>query len=274
MSLPQGSVDWNKACNYNFMTCHSRSRKGAWIEIFVKSRGENCHFSRSRKGAWIEISKPLHSPTTRYCRSRKGAWIEIVIDGQVKTSIHVAPARERGLKLTHDFYFVKCGSRSRKGAWIEIRLATTILWLVIVAPARERGLKWLFTPTYLFFHVSLPQGSVDWNIMVWNFMKQSKSRSRKGAWIEILKLCTLQRLKRGRSRKGAWIEIMSLVCSVFVSFGRSRKGAWIEILLYCNSVIAILSRSRKGAWIEIETSAYTGWTPSVAPARERGLKCR
>ena len=33
-------------------------------------------------------------------------------------------------------------------------------------------------------------------------------------------------------------------------------------------------RSREGAWIEMLSIATLGSNPTVAPARERGLKCR
>ena len=54
----------------------------------------------------------------------------------------VAPARERGLKLTKrlDKANQLC-RRSRKGAWIEMSLIGGALSNSAVAPARERGLK-------------------------------------------------------------------------------------------------------------------------------------
>ena len=78
----------------------------------------------------------------------------------------------------------------------------------------------------------------------------------------------------GRSREGAWIEmfVISLICSAVKC--RSREGAWIEMLSDAGETLAIWCRSREGAWIEISvfflaaTIVYT-----VAPARERGLKC-
>ena len=37
------------------MVQNSRSREGAWIEIFVTRRKPTLTISRSREGAWIEI---------------------------------------------------------------------------------------------------------------------------------------------------------------------------------------------------------------------------
>ena len=56
--------------------------------------------SRSRKGAWIEIPEFVGSSLKPGSRSRKGAWIEIIIGGALSNSADVAPARERGLKLS------------------------------------------------------------------------------------------------------------------------------------------------------------------------------
>ena len=53
---------------------------------------------------------------------------------------------------------------------------------------------------------------------------------------------------------------------------RSRKGAWIEITELDAKRYFGACRSRKGAWIEIFASSAESSSPSVAPARERGLK--
>ena len=97
-----------------------------------------------------------------------------------------------------------------------------------VASARERGLKYeaKITP------------------------RQTKSRSREGAWIEInlqarcfclvmvaparergLKLLHREHTlcHYSRSREGAWIEISARPCGHKYNKGRSREGAWIEI---------------------------------------------
>ena len=53
----------------------------------------------------------------------------------------VAPARERGLKLSMVLPPCLQISRSREGAWIEIGDKIAESLKDIVAPARERGLK-------------------------------------------------------------------------------------------------------------------------------------
>ena len=55
---------------------------------------------------------------------------------------------------------------------------------------------------------------------------------------------------------------------------RSREGAWIEILITSPIGLSSICRSREGAWIEIIIlRRFSKWL-EVAPARERGLKCR
>ena len=107
-------------------------------------------------------------------------------------------------------------------------------------------------------------------------LRRPSSRSREGAWIEILFMSSLLNFQgvapvreRGlksaavpveklseycRSREGAWIEIryarrrsLSMMC-------RSREGAWIEIMSMIIAYTAILGRSREGAWIEIASA--------------------
>ena len=54
---------------------------------------------------------------------------------------------------------------------------------------------------------------------------------------------------------------------------RTREGAWIEIAPRRKRMNRTACRSRKGAWIEIDCRAKRLRRSSVAPARERGLKC-
>ena len=54
-------------------------------------------------------------------RSREGAWIEIVIPIIFMLHFQVAPARERGLKLSRLGWHGLRYGRSREGAWIEIK---------------------------------------------------------------------------------------------------------------------------------------------------------
>ena len=80
--------------------------------------------------------------------------------------------------------------------------------------------------------------------------------------------------RRGsRSREGAWIEILTLRRSGNSAYCRSREGAWIEIARALNEAQTAFGRSREGAWIEILLFVLCGDTIMVAPARERGLKC-
>ena len=65
----------------------------------------------------------------------------------VRLRLCVAPARERGLKCPQaKSVSVERKSRSREGAWIEIPPALPMSLLKSVAPARERGLKSHATP--------------------------------------------------------------------------------------------------------------------------------
>ena len=54
---------------------------------------------RSREGAWIEIGYDEGDIDRPPGRSREGAWIEILHNVSHRKKLHVAPVRERGLKL-------------------------------------------------------------------------------------------------------------------------------------------------------------------------------
>ena len=57
--------------------------------------------SRSREGAWIEIYTADTPASFNCCRSREGAWIEIAQVLCWSITMVVAPARERGLKFSY-----------------------------------------------------------------------------------------------------------------------------------------------------------------------------
>ena len=79
----------------------SRSREGAWIEIYTGYAGmiALCVAPVRERG----LKYPLRSShkATR-CRSREGAWIEMVVSALSLPLTLVAPVRERGLKSTAD----------------------------------------------------------------------------------------------------------------------------------------------------------------------------
>ena len=98
-----------------------------------------------------------------------------------------------------------------------------------VAPVRERGLKYMHNC----------------------FITLTYSRSRKGAWIEILFSPHTQSAVIGRSRKGAWIEIRYILLASVLGYVAPVRERGLKFL-------------------------SAPWLPppiSVAPVRERGLKC-
>ena len=99
----------------------SRSREGAWIEIVPRGASNLKDMRRSREGAWIEIMSAAKRWQNGRSRSREGAWIEMKSDVTSPHRPHVAPARERGLKLMQMSQLLILERRSREGAWIEIR---------------------------------------------------------------------------------------------------------------------------------------------------------
>ena len=106
-----------------------RSRKGAWIEIYIRKSPGGTLRGRSRKGAWIEMSSFATKTVSPAGRSRKGAWIEIFLSPPYfSINLGVAPARERGLKYRGKFRSKQgISGRSRKGAWIEMMKALRII---------------------------------------------------------------------------------------------------------------------------------------------------
>ena len=98
--------------------------------------------------------------------------------------------------------------RSREGAWIEIILMAQQYADIAVAPARERGLKFL-------------AGIAD---IATAHVAPARERGLKSCG-----QCLGCRLD-SRSREGAWIEIVSIIADFALSCCRSREGAWIEII--------------------------------------------
>ena len=67
----------------------------------------------------------------------------------------------------------------------------------------------------------------------------------------MMPIILLQTLLHSRSREGAWIEIVREPRKDYHRKSRSREGAWIEMALKPLWRLILLSRSREGAWIEI-----------------------
>ena len=107
-------------------------------------------------------------------------------------------------------------------------------------------------------------------------MKRSRVAPARERGLKSCGQCLGCRLDKGRSRKGAWIEMHDRSHVYKTTFnGRSRKGAWIEMHSSMMNINPVTRRSRKGAWIEIVNGASAlSANYNVAPARERGLKCR
>ena len=186
----------------------------------------------------------------------------------------VAPVRERGLKFNaisiKRVVIIVAPVRERG---LKCRRSIRLRPHYSVAPVRERGLKYLI----VIFLVNL-----------WS------SRSREGAWIEIVAVdnnkvgfCVAPVRERGlkfNSRRSK--QIITSVAPVrergLKSAGeqqiqsyrrRSREGAWIEIFAKRSIFPNANGRSREGAWIEILNHYYLHDNSNkVAPVRERGLK--
>ena len=116
-----------------------------------------------------------------------GAWIEI---SKINTTLAlncVAPVWERGLKSKLFSYLQAITCRSRLGAWIEMDHRSVPGSAIPVAPVWERGLK---------YYGELEVGGWKKVAPVWErglkyslsspVIKAAKSRSRLGAWIEII----------------------------------------------------------------------------------------
>ena len=77
-----------------------------------------------------------------------------------------------------------------------------------------------------------------------------------------------------RSREGAWIEIIKSMLTLWQRAGRSREGAWIEIIINVISgcVITVAPVRERG----LKLCLFSGIIrfDLVAPVRERGLKLK
>ena len=103
-------------------------------------------------------------------------------------------------------------------------------------------------------------------------MNLYRSRSRKGAWIEIALLRHPSRRIRCRSRKGAWIEISSTSFHSPVTTVAPVRERGLKSSPSSPFTVTGACRSRKGAWIEIIALFQSWLSVRVAPVRERGLK--
>ena len=78
----------------------------------------------------------------------------------------------------------------------------------MVAPVRERGLKFYLIAICMDNLWVAPVRERGLKFLRWkNFGRMVTSRSRKGAWIEMILMLIMLSCLSSRSRKGAWIEI-------------------------------------------------------------------
>ena len=97
--------------------------------------------------------------------------------------------------------------RSREGAWIEIALSANYNLGEGVAPARERGLKFWKGLYYEVGEEVAPARERGLKSSLTSWLLNLISRSREGAWIEMVCFLKLRSDVYCRSREGAWIEM-------------------------------------------------------------------
>ena len=81
------------------IAARSRSREGAWIEIFIIPYWCPIVKVAPARERGLKLYALLAVPVLVERRSREGAWIEIISAAAFFRNADVAPARERGLKL-------------------------------------------------------------------------------------------------------------------------------------------------------------------------------
>ena len=167
--------------------------------------------------------------------------------------ITVAPVRERGLKLQRMKQYLTEKSRSRKGAWIEIIVLPIAHIKRGVAPVRERGLKWDKAHSFAAGADVAPvrERGLKYSPR-WQPSAYLPRRSRKGAWIEIMRRAFISAITSGRSRKGAWIEIRPASLASPKPPVAPVRERGLKSKNELSKIGSSRSRSRKGAWIEMK----------------------
>ena len=103
-----------------------------------------------------------------------------------------------------------------------------------------------------------------------------KSHPARGAWIEILVLCSMTLPFASHPARGAWIEISQAAYIGLILMGRTPQGVRGlkysgRLDIFCEGV----SHPARGAWIEMaSTSGSWRGTSSRTPQGVRGLKLR
>ena len=78
-----------------------------------------------------------------------------------------------------------------------------------------------------------------------------QSRSREGAWIEIIRRRQALKGVIRRSREGAWIEMVRGLFGAAKAAVAPARERGLKLLRLCLIMVLALGRSREGAWIEM-----------------------